>query len=221
MIIFDIVLHHDFCYLFIYYVESSTALGRMSPLARARIVFASVVCLMATTPRAIDIVTNPEVVAHLKTTNTHLDRIALFPNQTDRVYESTIDPLHTWTPGSVCNANTATFPVRADLGMTLAMPNNRPCSILPPHLQPRATNLMVAIASSMSIYMLQENSAQTIATNLTPEKTTVLYLDTLGAIISVISSCFMFSSSPTNVDLDQTAKSLRERLSSSMRYSLI
>jgi len=148
-------------------------LRSMSPSPRTIIAFASAFYLLASTCKAVDFPENPALVSRLKTTNTYLDRMALFPNHTDWVYDFTTNPRYSWTPSSVCNANTATFPVLTDLGMTLAMLNLGPCSILPPHLHPRATNSVVAMAGSTNTYMIQENGARTVATNLTPGKMTV------------------------------------------------
>jgi oxalate decarboxylase/phosphoglucose isomerase-like protein (cupin superfamily) len=162
ILVSGLLLHPVFCMI-----------SKMASLIRTCTAFVSTFCFLATTCRAMDIAKNPEIVARLKTANTYLDRMNLFPNNADWVYDFAKNPLYSWNPGSVCNANTATFPVLTGLGMTLAMLNLGPCSILPPHLHPRATNLVVAISGSSNTFMLQENGARTITTNLTPGKMTV------------------------------------------------
>lgn len=92
----------------------------------------------------------------------------------------------------VVNANAATFPILATVDMTVAYLNLGPCAMLPPHYHPRrspfllhlslvrtdqsyvgATNLVVAIEGSTTTYMVEENSARTITTTLTPGKMTI------------------------------------------------
>jgi hypothetical protein len=75
--------------------------------------------LLPSTCREVDVPRNPELVARKKTRNTPLERIVLFPNH----YDFNTNTIYSWTPGSVCNANTAALPVLTGLGMTLAMLN--------------------------------------------------------------------------------------------------
>lgn len=53
------------------------------------------------------------------------------------------------------------------------MLNLGPCSMLPPHFHPRATNFVVAISGTTETYMIAENGAQTIHEVLTPGKMTI------------------------------------------------
>ena len=53
------------------------------------------------------------------------------------------------------------------------MLNLGPCSMLPPHIHPRATNFVVSIAGTTSTYMIAENGAPTIHEILTPGKMTI------------------------------------------------
>jgi hypothetical protein len=53
------------------------------------------------------------------------------------------------------------------------MLNLGPCSMLPPHIHPRATNFVVAIAGTTETFMIAENGAQTIHEILTPGKMTI------------------------------------------------
>lgn len=92
---------------------------------------------------AVDKDVNAEKDADLKNAPTFQDRMKLLPDDSDWVYDYTTNPLYTWSPGSVVNANAATFPAAAGMGMTLALLNLGPCAILPPHLHPRAANFVV------------------------------------------------------------------------------
>jgi hypothetical protein len=97
----------------------------------------------------------------------------LLPKDSDWVYDFTTNPLYTWTPGSVVNGNAATFPAATGMGMTVALLNLGPCSILPPHLHPRAVNFVTSINGTTDTYMIAENGARTVHTTLTPLKMTI------------------------------------------------
>jgi len=122
---------------------------------------------------AVDITTDPALVASLKSAATQLDRLKLLPNAADWLFDFTAQPGYTYSPGSVVNANAATFPALTTYGMTLAMLNLGPCAMLPPHYHPRATNLVVAVEGTTQTYMLEENGAHVITETLTPGKMTI------------------------------------------------
>jgi Cupin len=127
----------------------------MSLPIRAVIAFMSTFCLPPLTCREVDVPRDPELVARMKTIDTPLDRNAVFPNH----YDFNTSTIYSWTPGSVRNASTPAFPALKSLGMTLAMLNFGPFSIMPPHLYSGATNFVVAIEGSKTTYMVQENGA--------------------------------------------------------------
>lgn len=54
-----------------------------------------------------------------------------------------------------------------------AILNLGPCSMLPPHLHPRATNYVVAVAGTTRTFMINENGARTVEATLTPGKMTI------------------------------------------------
>jgi len=58
-------------------------------------------------------------------------------------------------------------------GMTLAILNLGPCSMLPPHYHPRAANFVVAMSGTTDTFMVEENGARTVKTTLTPGKMTI------------------------------------------------
>lgn len=122
---------------------------------------------------AIDKTADPEKDAALKAAGTYLDRLALLPEDSDWTYDFSKNPLYTWSPGSVVNANAATFPAATGLGMTVALLNLGPCAMLPPHLHPRATNFVVAVNGTTDTYMIQENGARMVHTRLTAGKLTI------------------------------------------------
>jgi hypothetical protein len=122
---------------------------------------------------AIDVTENPSLDASLFTAPTQLDRLKQLPSDSDWIFDFTAQPSYTYSPGSVVNANTATFPAIVGNGMTLAMLNLGPCAMLPPHYHPRATNLVVAVAGTTNTYMIEENGARMVSETLTPGKMTI------------------------------------------------
>lgn len=122
---------------------------------------------------AVDQTRDPALDASLKEAATNLDRQALLPNDSDWTFDFNAQPGYTYSPGSVVNANAATFPATVGQGMTLAMLNLGPCAMLAPHLHPRAANFVVAVAGTTNTYMIAENGAKTISQTLTPGKMTI------------------------------------------------
>lgn len=53
------------------------------------------------------------------------------------------------------------------------MLNLGPCSMLPPHIHPRATNFVVAIAGTTQTFMIAENGARTVSETLSPGQMTI------------------------------------------------
>lgn len=64
-------------------------------------------------------------------------------------------------------------------GMTIAILNLGPCSMLPPHYHPRAANFVVAVSGTTDTFMIGENGARTVRTTLTPGKMTIFPLASL------------------------------------------
>ena len=122
---------------------------------------------------AVDKDVDPSLVAKLRMANTNLDRMKLLPNNDDWLFDFTKQDKYTFTPGGVVNANAATFPATVGQGMTMAMLNLGPCSMLPPHLHPRATNYVVSVSGTTQTIMINENGAQTITEILSPGKMTI------------------------------------------------
>lgn len=74
----------------------------------------------------------------------------------------------TSTPGLLIIPHTLT-----DTQLPVAMLNLGPCSMLPPHLHPRAVNMVVAIHGNKTTYMYEENGARLVTQVLTPGQATV------------------------------------------------
>jgi oxalate decarboxylase/phosphoglucose isomerase-like protein (cupin superfamily) len=55
----------------------------------------------------------------------------------------------------------------------MAILNLGPCSMLPPHLHPRAANYVVAVSGTTQTFMINENGARTVEQILTPGKMTI------------------------------------------------
>lgn len=128
---------------------------------------------LCSTVHAVDKTKNPTLVASLKTDATQLDRQAHLAQDSDWLFDFTVQPSYTYTPGSVVNANAATFPATVGNGMTMAMLNLGPCAMLPAHFHPRATNFVVAIEGTTTTWMLEENGARVVKEVLTPGKMTI------------------------------------------------
>jgi hypothetical protein len=86
---------------------------------------------------AVDKTVNPTLDQQLFEAPTNLDRLALLPDDQEWVFDFTAQPFYTFAPGGVINANAATFPATKGLGLTMAVLNLGPCSMLPPHLRKR------------------------------------------------------------------------------------
>jgi len=122
---------------------------------------------------AVDTTVNAAQDALLKTAATRLDQLAINNPETDWIFDFRAQPNYTYSPGSVVNADAATFPGLTTWGMTLAMIQLGPCAMLPPHFHPRATNLVVAVEGTTKTYMIEENGAPMVNQTLTPGKMTI------------------------------------------------
>jgi oxalate decarboxylase/phosphoglucose isomerase-like protein (cupin superfamily) len=127
--------------------------------------------LSATPLLAVDIPINATLNAALKTAPTELSKLALINDSLE--FDFTKSEKYTYSPGGVVNANAATFPASTGQGLTIAWLALGPCAMLPPHFHPRATNFVVAVEGETTTYMVQENGAKIVTTNLTPGKMTI------------------------------------------------
>ena len=132
-----------------------------------------VCAVIASVAIAIDADVNPSLVAKLRMANTALDRLNLLPDDSDWLFDFTKQEKYTFSPGGVVNANAATFPATVGNGLTMAMLNLGPCSMLPPHYHPRASNYVVAVSGTTETFMIAENGARTVKEVLTPGQMTI------------------------------------------------
>ncbi|KAF2436178.1 RmlC-like cupin [Tothia fuscella] len=110
----------------------------------------------------------------IKTAITNKEKLnALKPEDWVFDFEKSTNPSYTFVPGSVNNANAGTWPAAVGTGMTVALLNLGPCSILPAHWHPRATNFVVITHGSVKTWMLNENGVEPIETLLTGKKMTI------------------------------------------------
>src|ERR1700761_2820317 len=94
------------------------------------------IALLTTSPvLAVDKTVNPTLDQQLFEAPTNLDRLALLPDNSEWIFDFTTQPFYTFSPGGVINANAETSPATKGLGLTLAILNLGPCSMLPPHLR--------------------------------------------------------------------------------------
>jgi oxalate decarboxylase/phosphoglucose isomerase-like protein (cupin superfamily) len=66
----------------------------------------------------------------------------------------------------------------------VALLNLGPCSMLPPHLHPRADNAVIAMSGSTNTYMVQGNGARMVTEILTPGQMTVLPQGSMHTMIN-------------------------------------
>jgi hypothetical protein len=141
----------------------------------AGISFATVLFFLVPLPTTMadDQTQDPMLVARLKMAATALDQLNMLSDK-QLVYNFSINPHYSWSPGSVCNANTATWPTMATIspGMTVAQLNLGACAMLAPHIH-RATNLVVAVSGVTHTYMFQENGARLVHQVLEPGVMTI------------------------------------------------
>lgn len=126
------------------------------------------------TPALCEKPTDPELTRNLRSSITRVE----FVNQlsdSDMVYDFSKVIPDPYNPGSVLNANAATFPLMIGTGMTIAQLNLGPCAMLAPHLHPRGHNVVVAVSGSTRTYMRPENGAKDVWTTLTPGKMTMFW----------------------------------------------
>ncbi|KAH7390726.1 RmlC-like cupin domain-containing protein [Pyrenochaeta sp. MPI-SDFR-AT-0127] len=116
---------------------------------------------------------NSDLNARLKTSATNFDRQALLPQNSDWWYDFDQHPNYDSAIGSVITADAASFPALTNLGISLALLKLAPCGMLPPHLHPRATNLVTAITGNTTSWMIGENGVKTMRVDLTPMRMTI------------------------------------------------
>ncbi|KAK1811348.1 hypothetical protein LTR12_014290 [Friedmanniomyces endolithicus] len=140
---------------------------------------------------AVDKTRDPSLDANLATAATQLDRLALLGNDNAWLFDFTAqEPNYNFAPGGVVNMNAATFPAAKGNGMTMAMLNLGPCSMLPPHYHPRASNYVVAIHGNTTTYMYEENGARLVTETLTPGLATIFPQASMHNIGNVFSNGF-------------------------------
>ncbi|KAL1639025.1 hypothetical protein SLS58_008354 [Diplodia intermedia] len=122
---------------------------------------------------AVDQVVDAQLVEATMNAPTRLERLKLYPDDNATVFDFHEQPNYSWEPGSVVNANRATFPYATGNGMTMALLSLGPCSMLPPHFHPRATNFVMAINGTTDTYMIEENGARTVRARLDAGKCTI------------------------------------------------
>ncbi|KAF2845432.1 RmlC-like cupin [Plenodomus tracheiphilus IPT5] len=116
---------------------------------------------------------DPDLNARLKSAATNFDRQALLTEDSDWWYDFDSHPNFNSAVGSVITADAATFPAVTGLGISIALLKLAPCGMLPPHLHPRATNLVTAITGNTTSWMIGENGVRTHRVHLTPMRMTI------------------------------------------------
>ncbi len=133
--------------------------------------------------QAVDQTVDPNLVAKLKMAASSNDRLHMLSDQ-QLLYNFSAHPMYSWKPGSVCNANSATWPVLSTMRAAVAQLNLGPCAMLAPHLH-RANNIVVAVSGSTHTFMMQENGARMVEQILTPGMMTVFPLGSVHSMYNM------------------------------------
>ena len=132
---------------------------------------------------AIDRPVNPDLSTKLKMALTHLDFWNTL-SDSEFIFDFSKQSPTPFKPGSVLNANAATWPLLMNGRQTIAQLNLGACAMLAPHLHPDATNIVVSIAGSVRTYMRSENGAIDRQTVLTPGMMTIFPRASMHAMVN-------------------------------------
>jgi oxalate decarboxylase/phosphoglucose isomerase-like protein (cupin superfamily) len=140
---------------------------------------------------------NPGLNANLKTAATNFDRQDLLKKNSDWLYDFSAHPNYNSPTGAVITADAASLPALTGQGISISLLRLVGCGMLPPHLHPRATNLVTAITGNTTTWMIGENGVKTMSVNLTPMKMTIfpqgsLHVMQNNGTISLISDVAQF-----------------------------
>lgn len=132
----------------------------------------TVASILGQTVLGIDNPVDPTLSTDLKMALTHLEYMNSLSDE-DMVYDFNKAIANPWSPGSVLNANAATWPVLTNTRQTVTQLNLGPCAMLAPHIHPRGTNIVVAVTGTTRTFMQSENGATIRRTTLTPGQMTI------------------------------------------------
>jgi hypothetical protein len=116
---------------------------------------------------------NPTLNAQLKTSATNFDKNTLLPNDSDWYYDFDAHPNYNSPSGAVIIGDAASFPALTGLGISVSLLKLAPCGMLPPHLHPRATNLVTAMTGNTTSWMIGENGVPVHRVDLVPLRMTI------------------------------------------------
>ena len=147
----------------------------------------------ATPALAVDNSYNSALTTKLRNTVTHVDFWNTLSND-DMVFDFATLSYDPYNPGSVLNANVASWPILLASKMTIAQINLGACAMLAPHIHPHATNIVVVTAGEVQTYMRAENGAVDRQTTLTPGKMTYFPHASLHSMVNTGTSSLPFPS---------------------------
>jgi hypothetical protein len=131
---------------------------------------------IATSTLAVDTDADPSLNDQLLLAPTMRDRWNILTSAAGNQwkYDFATNPQYPYrnNPGSVCNANQATWPALTGMGATVAQLNLGPCSMLPPH-EHRDPNVVVGIQGTTHTMMVQENGVGLIEQDISPGQATI------------------------------------------------
>lgn len=116
---------------------------------------------------------NPDLNAQLRAASTNQDRLALLSKDSDWYYDFDSHPNYNNKKGAVVVADAAAVPALVGQGSALSLLKLAPCGMLPPHLHPRATNLVVGITGNTTSWFINENGSRTVSVNIKPMRMTI------------------------------------------------
>jgi oxalate decarboxylase/phosphoglucose isomerase-like protein (cupin superfamily) len=137
------------------------------------LLFATLLPLIVAADAAKSRTVNPALNAQIKSSATNFDKQALLSKDSDWWYDFDSHPNYNSLTGAVITADAATFPALTNTGISIALLKLAPCGMLPPHLHPRATNLVTAITGNTTSWMIGENGVKTQMVHLTPMRMTI------------------------------------------------
>ncbi|KAH8727802.1 RmlC-like cupin domain-containing protein [Phaeosphaeriaceae sp. PMI808] len=122
---------------------------------------------------------NTALNAALTSAATNFDRHALLSNDSDWYFDFNQHPNYNSSNGAVVIADAASMPALMGQGISISLLKLAACGLLPPHVHPRATNLVTAITGNTTSWMIAENGVKTQRVNLKPMRMTIFPIGSL------------------------------------------
>ena len=159
---------------------------------------------LADTTVALDPIANPSLNAALLLAPNAVTRESILSNS-DYFYDFANCTYSTFDPGSVCNADKATWPILTNAPITITQLQLGPCSLLPAHFH-RADNAVVAINGTTHTFMYPEDGGETVEQYLSAGQMTLFPRMSLHTMVNegqygptLFTLCFDPPAPPTSI----------------------